>query len=277
DSRPGRIWSFREGLRLLIEALRDRLGGRLVTGVGVRRVARAEGGRPGWVVAAEGRDRWQADAVVLACPAYRQAGRAARPDRARAELVGGIAYNRVAVVALGYRREDVPGTLDGFGYIAPQRLRRDVLGVQWCSSIFPDRAPSGAVLLRAMCGGWHRADVAGWDEPRLLEAVPADLGRAMHVPAEPVSPPLIPSRGAPHAPRPTRPPPSGPPGSSPSPPAPPGCSWPETPTTASPLPIAPSGANGWPSACGSPSPPRAAGEVGPRPAARRIFRILSTN
>src|SRR5205085_304463 len=56
DNRPGRIWSFREGLGLLIESLRDRLGSRLLTGVGVRRVARADGGGPGWVVSAEGRD-----------------------------------------------------------------------------------------------------------------------------------------------------------------------------------------------------------------------------
>ncbi len=183
--RPGRMWSFREGMRLLIETLRERLGRRLLTGVDARRVIRAEG-TPDWVVEAEGKDRWQADAVVLACPAYRQAGLLADLDGELASLIGGIAYNRVAVIAVGYRREDVPGALDGFGFIAPQRLRRDVLGVQWCSSIFPERAPPGAVLLRAMCGGWHRAEVAGWDEPRLLQAVRDELRRAMRIAAEPV-------------------------------------------------------------------------------------------
>jgi oxygen-dependent protoporphyrinogen oxidase len=153
----------------------------------VRRVSRAAGeAARGWVVEAGGKDRWEADAVVLTCPAYRQAGLLADMDPELADLVASIAYNRIAVVAVGYRRADVPGGLDGFGFIAPQRLRRDVLGVQWCSSIFPDRAPPGAVLLRAMCGGWHRAEVAGWDEPRLLEAVRAELRRAMHITAEPV-------------------------------------------------------------------------------------------
>jgi len=45
--------------------------------------------------------------------------------------------NRVAVVALGYRRAAVAHALDGFGYLSRQREGRDVLGVQWCSSIFP--------------------------------------------------------------------------------------------------------------------------------------------
>ena len=73
-----------------------------------------------------------------------------------AERIRGIVYNRIAVVALGYHRSEVPGGLDGFGYIAPQRERRDILGVQWCSSIFPERAPAGMVLLRVLAGGWHR-------------------------------------------------------------------------------------------------------------------------
>jgi oxygen-dependent protoporphyrinogen oxidase len=182
------MWSFREGLRLLIEALRDRLARPPLPGVQVRSIRRNEEGNsasPGWVVLGEGRDRWAADAVVLTCPAYRQAALLADLDRELAERVGGIAYNRVAVVALGYRRADVPADLDGFGYIAPQRTRRDLLGVQWCSSIFPDRAPPGMVLLRALCGGWHRPEVVGWDDARLLAAVRAELRLALNVTAEP--------------------------------------------------------------------------------------------
>ena len=111
--------------------------------------------------------RWPADAVVLACPAYEQATLLAGVDGELAGLIGGIAYNRVAVVALGFRSADVPGRLDGFGYLSPQRTRRDVLGVQWCSSIYPGhRAPPGTVLLRALCGGWNRPEVVDWDDDR---------------------------------------------------------------------------------------------------------------
>jgi oxygen-dependent protoporphyrinogen oxidase len=187
--RPGQMWSFRDGLRLLIETLRDRLRRPPISGVSVRSVlpARQAGGARGqWLVRAEGQDTWTADAVLLACPAYQQAAILADLDVELAGDIEGIAYNRVAVVAVGYRRVDVPGDLDGFGYIAPQRTRRDVLGVQWCSSVFPGRAPEGMVLLRAMCGGWHRAEVAGWDDARLLAAVRHDLHEAMGITADPV-------------------------------------------------------------------------------------------
>src|SRR5262249_15968274 len=125
-------------------------------------------------------------AVLLTCPAYQQAAILADLDRELAEQVGAIPYNRVAVVALGYRRDDIPIPLDGFGYLTPQGSRRDVLGVQWCSSTYPARAPEGRVLLRAMCGGWQRPEVVSWDDGRLIQAVAAELRVSVGVVAPPV-------------------------------------------------------------------------------------------
>lgn len=180
--RPGKMWSFRDGIRLLVETLREKLARPPILGVTIRRLEKAG---PSWIVCADGNDRREADAVLVTCPAYQQSALLADVDRALAERMGSIAYNRVAVVALGYRQEDVPLPLDGFGYIAPQRTRRDLLGVQWCSSIFADRAPDGHVLLRALCGGWHRAEVVGWEDDRLLAAVRAELALAMRIKAAP--------------------------------------------------------------------------------------------
>lgn len=177
--RTGKMWSFREGLRLMVEAMQDQV--KPLLGVRVRRIDQQAAG---WLVRGEGQDQWLADAVILACPAFQQAALLADLDRELAEQIDGIAYNRIAVVALGFKQAEVP-RLDGFGYIAPQRTRRDLLGVQWCSTIFPDRAPPGHVLVRALCGGWHRADVVGWDDGRLTQAVRAELRLALGLTATP--------------------------------------------------------------------------------------------
>jgi oxygen-dependent protoporphyrinogen oxidase len=182
--QPGRMWSFRQGLETLIHGLRDCLRFVPLTGVTVRTAVRLPDG--GWRVQSEGRDGWDAEAVVLACPAHQQAAILADEDAELAAGIDGIAYNRVAVVALGYRAADVPGSLEGFGYLSPQRERRDVLGVQWCSSIFPDRAPPGMVLLRAMCGGWNRPEMLDWDDERLAGAVHDELRKAMRIQAAPI-------------------------------------------------------------------------------------------
>ena len=181
--QPQRLWSFREGLQVMVDGLRDRLGDSVVTGVNVQRVEPKE---QGWVVRSEGQDAWEADAVVLTAHAQEQAAMVERLDPALAFEMRSIPYSRVAVVAVGYRQEDVPARrFDGFGYIAPQNTRRDLLGVQWCSSIFPDRAPTGMVLWRALCGGWHRGETIDWPDDRLVDAVRAELRLAMGVTAAP--------------------------------------------------------------------------------------------
>jgi oxygen-dependent protoporphyrinogen oxidase len=179
-----RMWSFSVGMGQLIETLAGRLRQPPLLGVAVRRVQRfSEQGI--WRIEADGRASWDADVVVLTCPAPAQAALLQDADSELASRLAEIPYNRIAVVALGYRAEEVPTSLDGFGYLCPQRERRDVLGVQWCSSIFPGRAPESMVLLRAMCGGWGRPEMIDWDDDRLVAAVRADLAQALHIQAPP--------------------------------------------------------------------------------------------
>lgn len=180
---PVRMWSFREGLREMVTAFENHLGKSLITGVRVATIEQSAG-VTAWEVRGERRS-WGADAVVLACPAYEQAAILNDIDPELAGEVSAIPYNRIAVVALGYRQQDCPGSQDGFGYIAPQNTRRDILGVQWCSSIFPDRAPPGSVLWRALCGGVHRTDVVDWDDDTLARAVHQEIKLAMGVTGEP--------------------------------------------------------------------------------------------
>ncbi len=180
---PQRMWSFAGGLGVLINALRDSLGRIVRTGVRVRRIERAGSG---YLVHGEGADAWPADIVVHAAPASAQAESLRDLDPALAAELATVKFTPVNVALLGYRVQDAPLAPDGFGYIAPQHTRRDVLGVQWCSAIFPGRAPPGFVLWRALCGGINRQDVAAWPDDLLLKAVHREMTLAMKVTAEPV-------------------------------------------------------------------------------------------
>lgn len=181
---PQRMWSFREGLRVVVEALRDKISVPVGIGLPVRRLEPTPEG--GWHVRGPGQEQWTADAVILTCPSYEQAEIVADVDAALAGDLAGIHYPPVVVAALGYRQADVPTALDGFGYIAPGGQKRDVLGVQWCSSIFPDRAPPGHVLWRVLCGGVSRPDLAGLNDEELLGRCHREMMTALNVRAEPV-------------------------------------------------------------------------------------------
>jgi len=178
---PSRMWSFPGGLQELIDALAKELPGVTRCGVNVTSIEKAE---TGWRVRAGGQ-AWEADLVIDTAPAYAQAEHVAGLDPTLAGELAAIRYNRIAVVFLGYREADAPLNPDGFGYIAPQNTRRDVLGVQWCSSIFQGRAPAGFVLWRALCGGVNRAEVAELPDDRLLQVVHREMEVVMKVTAAP--------------------------------------------------------------------------------------------
>jgi oxygen-dependent protoporphyrinogen oxidase len=181
-SPGGTLWSFKGGMAQLIERLTERCGAEIIRGVAVQRIVP---NADGWSVHAES-GKWSADGVVLACPSFAQAAITELLDADLSRQLAAICYTQVVVVALGFCRADLAGPLDGFGYLSPQRTRRDVLGVLWSSSIFDHRAPDGMVLVQAMCGGWNRPDIVSWDDDRLRRAVLDEMRQTMGISVAPI-------------------------------------------------------------------------------------------
>jgi len=64
-----------------------------------------------------------------------------------------------SVLALGFRRDQLSHPLDGFGFLVPEVERRRVLGAVFSSSLFPERAPAGHVMLTVFVGGTRDPDL----------------------------------------------------------------------------------------------------------------------
>ncbi|MGL4419588.1 MAG: protoporphyrinogen oxidase [Gemmataceae bacterium] len=180
---PQRLWSFPGGLQTLTDRLAEHLGPRLRLNAPAHRL-QYDGQE--WTITFGNEEKLLADQVVLTIPAHEQAELLATLDAPLAERLRAIESCPIAVVALGYRRGDVQGPQDGFGYLAPQRQRRDCLGVQWCSSVYPGRAPAGMVLWRALCGGVHRAELINLSEDDLIARVHTEMTMTMQVRGAPV-------------------------------------------------------------------------------------------
>ena len=175
-----RMWSFPAGLQRLVDALTERIGPALELHCPVTDLTR-DGTE--WKVTA-GRDEFRADAVVLALPAPRAAKLAGLTAELRRDFAD-ITYSPVNVVALGYREADCPFRPEGFGVIAPPTEGRAVLGVQWCSEIFPGRAPPGHVLWRALVGGATRPELAALPDAEITRVVADEMRAMMRVRGEP--------------------------------------------------------------------------------------------
>ena len=187
-ARMGRPLSFPDGLGELPRALAAALGSRWLTGRAAALEPRAQSGA-GWRVLLEGgAPPVDADRVVLATPAAAGAGLLAPHAPAAAAALRAIPHAPVAVVCLGFHATDAARMgmdLDAYGFVAARGEGVRLLGCQYESSVFPGRAPAGAVLLRALLGGTFDPALVDADDATLAAQAVADLRRTAGLRREP--------------------------------------------------------------------------------------------
>jgi oxygen-dependent protoporphyrinogen oxidase len=81
----------------------------------------------------------------------------------------------VASVVLGFRREDVAHSCQGFGMLIPKIEGFKILGTIFSSALFPNRAPAGHLNLTSYIGGARYPELASLSPEKLVEMVLADL------------------------------------------------------------------------------------------------------
>ena len=176
---PGspRMWSLKGGLVELVDALAKDCNQAIRTNAAVMGLKHNPHLTKPWELQLEG-ETIQADQVVLATPPDAQAELLELLDKEISGELSSIPSNSICLVGLGFPKKDVPKHLDGFGYLSPQREGRPVLGVQWCSDIFPDlRAPEGMALWRALAGGPKNTEVLRASDTELVSTVREELAR----------------------------------------------------------------------------------------------------
>jgi oxygen-dependent protoporphyrinogen oxidase len=133
---------------------------------------------------ADGTDE-DTEVLILAIPAFVQAGILKEYEPELAGLLSGIEYPALSVVCLGYREDRIAPYLDGFGFLVPSGEQRSILGTIVDSNVFPGRAPEGHALFRSMVGGARTPQFAELPDNQLLDRVRADLKDITGLAAEP--------------------------------------------------------------------------------------------
>ena len=186
--RPGLI-SFRAGNESLIKALAQKLGPSLRCNTTVNNIRLTDSGFSLQITDNSGNSQELPCAkLVIATPTNRAASllQDLAPN-ARVPLEQ-IRYARLAVVSLGYRREQITRSLDGFGFLIPRSSGIRTLGTVWNSSLFPNRAPQDHVLLTSFVGGATDPAAAAFPADRLTELVHSELAPILGISGQPTAP-----------------------------------------------------------------------------------------
>ena len=166
-----RSFSFRRGMHTLPLALAAKLAHFFPR----TRVAAVERHDGHFVLRTDAHAGLSARSVVIATPAHAAAAVVDSLAPAAAIALGAIDYPPVAVVASAYRREDVAHDLAGFGFLAPGNEHRRILGTLFSSSLFPQRAPPGHVLLTSFVGGSRNRAAATLPDDAIATLVGEEL------------------------------------------------------------------------------------------------------
>ena len=187
---PGNLTSFYDGAQTITDALALLLGDRLKLGVSVKGLARlggsARGGKKGNSYQLHTSSGvFDAEVVVLASPAFVSSEILKNIDGNISKNLAEIPYPPLSIVCFGYERGKVGHPLNGFGFLTPHIEGRRILGSLWDSSIFPNRAPDGHILLRTMVGGSKSPEFAMLDDDKLVSTVFDELNPIISLKGEP--------------------------------------------------------------------------------------------
>lgn len=128
---------------------------------------------------------FEADAVIIAAPAYAASKMLVSPSPELSAELASISYASVATVALAYPRQALARPLDGSGFLVPRNERRLLVGSTQVTAKWPHLDVGDHVLLRCAVG---RAGDDRWqslDDEQLIAAVHAELAEAMGLRRQP--------------------------------------------------------------------------------------------
>jgi len=188
--RPG-LCSFHAGMETLPRALASRLGDELLTETTVTgaRHGKANGNSSFELdVTRNGhRETLLASALIVAAPVNAASEILKDVSDKFAAPFARAQYAPVAVVAAGYRRDQVSHASNGFGFLVPRSEGMRVLGTVWNSSLFPERAPKNMACFTSFAGGATNPALFSKSDDEIAEIVCGEVGHILGITGPPLT------------------------------------------------------------------------------------------
>ncbi|MGH2581422.1 MAG: protoporphyrinogen oxidase [Anaerolineales bacterium] len=127
----------------------------------------------------------EADAVILAAPAYVVSNWLVSIDNALAEDLARIEFAPSVTVSLAFHSSEVPRPFDAHGYLIPKSEGRTALACTWVSSKFPGRSPKNKILCRLFFNQIVSGDAGDSDGSHYIDLARREIGDTLGIKASP--------------------------------------------------------------------------------------------
>ncbi|MBI5235273.1 MAG: protoporphyrinogen oxidase [Deltaproteobacteria bacterium] len=181
--------TLKDGLGSLVSTLKDRLTASGIVSIKTSVQAKAVVEKDkGYEIHIDGAPSIEADAVIIASPAYAAANLLDALDKPLATLLREIPYASTATISLGFKKTDINPRhpMNGFGFVVPRAEGRRIMAASWTSIKFAHRAPDDGVLIRCFIGGAQNIGLLDLSDAEMEKVVLEELKSIMGIGAAPV-------------------------------------------------------------------------------------------
>jgi oxygen-dependent protoporphyrinogen oxidase len=141
--------------------------------------------RTAWRITLANGEIIDAEQVVFSVPAYEAARMIEGSAPALARELNAIDYAPMSGVSSGYDRSQVKNSLDGFGFMVPRKEGLKTICAFWNSSLFPERAPEGRVLMTSFVRSESDVDCRTFDADTVAQTVEAENAAILGITGQP--------------------------------------------------------------------------------------------
>jgi len=181
-----RLFSFVNGMDTLPKAIASNLNDRVISQADVVAISpMPEGYRIQANFAGVSRSVL-CENVVLAVPSHVASRWIQAFDENLAVWLRSIHYPPVTELFLGYHENQIRRSLNGFGFLVPEKEKRSILGSIWSSSLFPGRAPADHVSFTTFVGGARQPELTQRSDDELTALVHSELKAIIGIDGDPV-------------------------------------------------------------------------------------------
>ena len=151
EQKPPSFATLQTGLMELVESLAAHIEGDILTGTAVTGLTYDATSALPYTLHLDNGQTLQANAVVLALPAYNMAALLEPYDEAIAGQLRTVIYNSVTTVTVAFNAAEIDAPFDGFGVVMPAKETSELLAVEGHVGQIPAPRPGRAVRPARLC------------------------------------------------------------------------------------------------------------------------------
>lgn len=180
---PG-LFSFKWGMGTLTARLEEILRASVRTGLVCTSVERKSSGGVAALID-RGRTLIDADAIVIAIPAYAASGIIKSISPELSSHLTAISYAPLAAIHTAFKTQDIPSALMGAGFVVQRNEGIRLLGAVFPSCLFPGRCPLSEQLITCFIGGALDQEAVELSDAELIEIAKDGLNKTLGINASP--------------------------------------------------------------------------------------------